>query len=72
MIRIDCPAYELLPHREGMLLLDHAIEGDESCISAEAIIHKEGLFVHDGKIGSWTYWSIWHKRWDCGLVGRPN
>ncbi len=77
MIRIDCPAYELLPHREGMLLLDHAIEGDESCISAEAIIHKEGLFVHDGKIGSWTLleymaqtmglWACWQAK----LKGLP-
>ena len=77
MIRIDCPAHKLLPHREGMLLLDRAIDGDETSIKAEATIHPNGLFVHDGKIGSWTLleymaqtmglWACWQAK----LKGLP-
>lgn len=77
MTFIDCPASDLLPHREGMLLLDRAIEGDESYISAEALVNIDGLFVHDGKIGGWTLleymaqtmglWACWQAK----LKGLP-
>ena len=60
-----------------MLLLDRAIDGDETSIKAEAMIHPNGLFVHDGKIGSWTLleymaqtmglWACWQAK----LKGLP-
>lgn len=68
MESINLLASELLPHRFGMLLLEHALEGDDKSISARALIKENNLFAQQDSIGSWVlleYMAQTMAMWNC-------
>lgn len=54
MNEVNIPAEKLLPHRQGMLLLDRAIAIDQEGVKAEATVKENNLFVSQGQMGAWV------------------
>lgn len=51
---INLAAGELLPHRNGMLLMDEALSGDENSLTGRAIVKSDNLFARNDRIGNWV------------------
>ena len=51
----ECYAIEdVVPHRDGMCLLDRVLRWDDEAIQAELVVPYEGLFVEDGGVPAWV------------------
>ncbi len=45
---------EVVPHRDGMSLLDSVLHWDEESIQAELVVPHEGLFVEEAGVPAWV------------------
>ena len=51
----ECYAIEdVVPHRDGMCLLDRVLRWDDETIQAELVVPYEGLFVEGGGVPAWV------------------
>lgn len=72
---INLPARVLLPHRVPMLLVDHAIEGDDHSIWASATVSNDCIFVNNGSLPAWClleYMAQTMALWVCWQAKKKN